>query len=277
MAKPIDELTIMNDFLFGVVMRQEKYCKPLLEYILKVKIRKIDYVKDQEGIEAGVPDAKSIRLDVYVEDDKGTVYDLEVQTTDKRNLGKRTRYYQSMIDIRVLEKGQDYKKLKKSFVIFICNYDPFGKSRFVYTFRNRCDEDYEVVLKDEAAKIVVNTKGTVGDISDDLKAVIKYMDTGVVSNEYTKALDAEVESVKSDEKVRLQYMLLMEAYAHERSMGEYIRVVSQIRDAIGELTTKQMSKYFKVKEKACQDAVECISVHPDWDDEQVADHVEWEE
>ena len=46
MAKPIDELTIMNDFLFGVVMRQEKYCKPLLEYILKVKIRKIDYVKD---------------------------------------------------------------------------------------------------------------------------------------------------------------------------------------------------------------------------------------
>lgn len=277
MAKPIEELTIMNDFLFGVVMRQEQFCKPLLEYILKVKIRKIEYINEQESLEAGVPNAKSIRLDVYVEDDEGTVYDLEVQATDKRNLGKRTRFYQSMIDIRVLEKGQDYKKLKKSFVIFICNYDPYGKSRYIYTFRNRCDEDFEVLLKDEATKIVINTKGTVGDIGDDLKAVIKYMDTGVASTEYTKALDAEVESVKSDEKVRMQYMLLMEAYAHERSIGEYIRVVSQIRDAIGDFTTKQMSKYFKVKEKACKNAVECIKAHPDWDDEQIADHVDWEE
>ena len=47
---------------------------------------------------------------------------------------------------------------------------------------------------------MINTKGNVGDIGDDLKAVIKYMDTGVASTEYTKALDAEVESVKSDEK-----------------------------------------------------------------------------
>ena len=238
---------------------------------------KIVYINEQESLEAGVSNAKSLRLDVYVEDGEGTVYDIEVQTTDKGNLGKRTRFYQSMIDIRVLEKGQDYKKLKKSFIIFICNYDPYGRSRYIYTFRNRCDEDFDILLKDEATKIVINTKGTVGDIGEDLKAVISYMDTGVASTEYTKALDAEVESVKSDEKVRMQYMLLMEAYARERSIGEYIRVVSQIRDAIGDFTTKQMAKYFKVKEKACKDAVEYITTHPDWDDEQIADHVDWEE
>ena len=72
-------------------------------------------------------------------------------------------------------------------------------------------------------------------------------------------------------------MLLMEAYAHERSVGEYIKVVSLIRNAIDDLTTMQMAKYFKVKEKACEDAVECIKTHPDWDDEQIADHVDWEE
>ena len=144
----------MNDFLFDVIMRQEQFCKPLLEYILKVKIRKIVYIREQESLKAGVPKAKSIRMDVYIEDDAGTVYDLEVQTTNKRNLGKRTRYYQSMIDTRVLEKGQDYNLLKKSFVIFICNYDPFGKSRYIYTFRNRCDEDFDVLLKDEATKII---------------------------------------------------------------------------------------------------------------------------
>lgn len=258
-------------------MRQEQYCKPLLEYILKVKIKKIIYLNEQETFEAGVPTTKSIRLDVYVEDSEGTVYDLEVQTTNKRNLGKRTRFYQSMIDIRVLEKGQDYNQLKKSFVIFICNYDPYGKSRYVYTFRNRCDEDFEVLLKDEATKIVINTKGTEGVISEELKAVIRYMDTGITSTEYTKALDAEGENIKSDEKVRMQYMLLMEAFARERSIGGYIAKVSQIRDTIDELSTKQMAKYFKLNENACMNAVECIITHPDWDDEQVAESIDWEE
>ena len=86
MAMSLQDLTLMNDFMFSVVMQQEQFCKPLLEYILKVKIRKIEYVKEQETIESSVPTAKSIRLDVYVEDDEGTVYDLEVQTTNKRNI-----------------------------------------------------------------------------------------------------------------------------------------------------------------------------------------------
>ena len=200
-------------------MRQEKFCKPLLEFILDVKIRKLVYTNAQENISAGILNAKSIRLYVYVEDDASTVYDIEVQTTDKHNLGKRTRYYQSMIDIRVLEKGQDYKKLKKSFVIFICNYDPFKKSRLVYTFRNRCDEDYDIILPDEAAKIIINTKGTVGNVSPELRAVIQYMESGLASTEYTKSLDEEVVSVKADEKVRREYMLLMEAFANERIAG----------------------------------------------------------
>ena len=277
MAMSLQDLTLMNDFMFSVVMQQEQFCKPLLEYILKVKIRKIEYVKEQETIESSVPTAKSVRLDVYVEDEEGAVYDLEVQTTNKRNLGKRPRYYQSMIDIRVLEKGQDYKKLKKSFVIFICNYDPFGKSRYIYTFRNRCDEDNGILLEDEATKIIINTKGTIGDISEDLKAVIRYLDTGVASTEYTRALDAEVESVKSDEKVRMQYMLLVEAYARERSMGRYVTLVSQIRNAIGEFNSKQMARYFKAREKECIATIECIKAHPDWDDERVAEEIDWEE
>jgi len=202
---------------------------------------------------------------------------LEVQTTDKRNLGKRSRFYQSMIDIRVLEKGQDYKKLKKSFVIFICNYDPYGKSRHIYTFRNRCDEDFEVLLKDEAEKIVINTKGTVGDIGDDLKAVIKYMDTGVASTEYTKALDAEVESVKSDEKVRMQYMLLMEAYARERTLGDGRRVVRLVRRKTNKLSIEDMADMFDISLRECNSIVTLIAEHPDWDDEQIADQVDWED
>ena len=277
MQRTIEQLTIMNDFLFGIVMRQEKFCKPLLEFILGVKIRKLVYHNEQETISAGVPNSKSIRLDVYVEDDAGTVYDLEVQTTDKRNLGKRTRYYQSMIDVRVLEHGEDYKKLRKSFIIFICNYDPFGKSQMIYTFKTRCDEAPDVLLGDEATKIIINTKGTLGNISDELKAVIKYMDSGITESEYTEELDREVAVVKNDEKVRREYMLLAEAYARERSMGAYARVVSQIRDALNELTVSTMAKYFKVSERDCEAVIECIKEHPDWDNEQIAEEIYWED
>ena len=273
----IDELTIMNDVVFGVVMRQEKYCKPLLEFILGIKIKKIVYENDQETISAPVIKAKSIRLDVYVEDNAGTVYDIEVQTTNKYNVGKRTRYYQSMIDVRVLDKGQDYRKLKKSFVIFICNYDPFGKSRLIYTFRNRCDEDYSIILPDEASKIIINTKGTIGDISDELRAVIQYMDSGSATTEYTKSLDEEVATVKADEKFRRQYMLLMEAYAMKEETGEHKRVVSQIRKSLKRkrFSAEEMADYFDVSERDCTAVLNCIREHPDWDDRQVAEAVYW--
>lgn len=72
-------------------------------------------------------------------------------------------------------------------------------------------------------------------------------------------------------------MLLVEAYARERTMGEYRRVVSQIRDAIGDFSTKQLAKILKVREKDCAAAIECIEAHPDWDDDQVAEHIDWED
>ena len=79
--------------------------------------------------------------DVYVEDDQNTVFNLEMQTSDNRNLPKRMRYYQGVIDLNILQKGQDYTKLKKSYVIFICTFDPFGEGRHIYTFCNTCQEN----------------------------------------------------------------------------------------------------------------------------------------
>ena len=275
--KPLDELTLMNDFIFGIIMRQEKYCKPLLEFILNVKIKKLVYVNDQETISSDILTAKSIRLDVYVEDNAGTIYDIEVQTTNKYNLGKRTRFYQSMIDVRTLEKGHNYKKLRKSFIIFICNYDPFNKNHIVYTFRNRCDQDYNVILNDEATKIIINTKGTLGEVSSGLGAVIQYLDSGVASDEYTKALDEEVTAVKTDEKVRREYMLLAEAYAMREETGEHKRVVSQIRKSSNRLSPQEMADYFDVTEQDCVAVLDCIREHPDWDDRQIAEEVYWDD
>ena len=75
--KQLEELTITDDFMFGAVMQDETYCKALLEYILNVKIRRISYPELQKEINLDY-DAKGIRLDVYVEDEQNTVYDIEI-------------------------------------------------------------------------------------------------------------------------------------------------------------------------------------------------------
>ena len=200
MPTSIDRLTIMNDFMFSTVMKKEEFCIPLLEAILGVKIRSITYLNTQESIQAEIPDSRGVRLDVYVEDDANTVYDIDMQTTSNSNLAKRMRMYQSMIDARTLESGDDFNLLKKSFVIFITNYDPFGADRYVYTFRSRCDEDYGIVLNDAATKMVINTNGSLGEISPELATLIRYMKDGETGNDYTEKLDREVRLIRNDEK-----------------------------------------------------------------------------
>lgn len=126
MEKTFEELQIKDDFMFSVIMRDPKFCKPFLERILGIKISYIEYPKSQETIDISA-DAKSVRLDIYVEDGKDTVYNIEMQTTENRNIPMRTRYYQGMIDLNILEKGDNYKDLKRSFVIFVCTFDLFGE------------------------------------------------------------------------------------------------------------------------------------------------------
>ena len=103
-----EELGISNDFLFGKVMQDAQLCKELLQRILPGL--KIDHVEYPEGQKTICPDAdaKSIRMDVYVRDGKGTVYDIEMQVADTGELPKRARYYQGMVDLQLIDKGEHY-------------------------------------------------------------------------------------------------------------------------------------------------------------------------
>ena len=268
-----ERIPITDDFLFGAVMRKKKYCIPLLEVILNVKIRDIAYVNEQQAISAEVPGAKSIRLDVYVEDDQNTVYDIEIQTTWKLNLPKRTRMYQSMIDIRAMEKGQDYTKLKKSFVIFICTYDPYQSERYVYTFSKRCNEENEIILEDDATIILLNTKGKKGIISSELRALLEYFDSGVPQNDYTRALDGEVELFNADEKWRMERMTLMDAYATQREIGRYNHTVASIRRRAKRNPASLDAEYAEdlgISLSNMEEVTALIQQHPDWDDAKIA-------
>jgi predicted transposase/invertase (TIGR01784 family) len=202
-----ESLSFANNFMFAKVMRNPVLCRKLLEVILDVEIEKIEYPEEEKVIDIAA-DAKSVRLDVYVKDDKNTVYNVEMQATDTKELPKRSRYYQAMIDLNLIEKGQPYNKLNKSYVIFICMFDVFGKGRHIYTFENICLQDSTLSLGDETTKVFLNPRSDMNDVDEELNNFLKYLADGTVSDSFTQGLSDEVTKVKQNKEWRREYMAL---------------------------------------------------------------------
>lgn len=194
-----EEIGLSNDFIFGKVMSDPELCKELLERILPgIEIDHIEYPELQKPIKEDV-DARSVRLDVYVKDGKNTVYDIEMQKVNTRELPKRSRYYQGMMDLQLIDSGQPYKKLNQSYVIFICLEDVFGKNRHIYTFENICREDPGIKLRDGAIKIFLNAKGNLNDVSSELRAFLDYLGGKKSEDEYVQKLEKAVREAKHNE------------------------------------------------------------------------------
>ena len=137
--KNLQELTIKDNFMFGAVMLEEANCRGFLEMVLGIPIQSLSI--DLEKSMVYHPEYKGIRLDVIAKDEANTHYNVEMQVLQKAALGRRSRYYHSQIDMELLTSGLDYSKLPNSFVIFVCDYDPFGLKKYCYTFLNRCEEE----------------------------------------------------------------------------------------------------------------------------------------
>ena len=103
MPKSISELTFIDDGMFQAVMRQPGISEKVIEELLHVKVKKIVYPELEKSI-APFYTTKGVRLDVYLKDED-RIIDVEMQSYKQDSIGKRTRYYQSMIDIDSLMKG----------------------------------------------------------------------------------------------------------------------------------------------------------------------------
>lgn len=205
---PYEELTIQDNFIFQKVMRNKRICKGTLERLLDIEIKDISYPEEEKTINVR-QDSKSIRLDVYVNDDKGTVFNIEMQTSkDMEELVKRTRYYQALIDIDLLEKGQDYESLNDTYIIFICAFGLFGGNRHKYTFKNLCLEEQGLDLKDGTTKMFLSAKGTADDISKPLKNFLDYIDGQAPADELMREIDDEVTTARHCDDWRREYMTL---------------------------------------------------------------------
>ena len=199
--------TISNNFMFRLVMEKSELCRQLLERVLDVKISEINYPEGEKSLEAQLT-SKGVRLDIYVTLADGTVIDVEMQASDsfKEALGKRTRYYQSVLDNDALKKGELYSRLRKTYIIFICTFDPFDKNFTKYTFSSRCHEDYELSLDDDVYKIFLNTQGDRHQVSRSLANLMDYINNNEPNDDFTRSLQEEVELQRDDDGKRALYM-----------------------------------------------------------------------
>ncbi len=220
MSKKFDELEFKDDFMFSRVMLDKDVCIGILNEIFpEMGIEDVEYPVAQKVIDKRV-DAKGIRLDVFTKDPDGNVYDMETQTSIRKELPRRSRYYQGLLDLDLIEKGQKYDKLSNSYIIFICTDRIFDTNYSFYTFRPRCVEHENVVFDAGVNWVFISTKGDRTGLSDNFKALLTYIDTHEIEdNDFVRMIDRRVQAVRESREWRLEYMLLTERDEENKEQG----------------------------------------------------------
>ena len=224
MRNKLQKLTIRDHFMFGAVMMEPDNCRRLLELVLGISIKEI--VVDLEKTLVYRPEYRGVRLDVLANDGNDTRYNVELQVKDERALPLRSRYYHSQIDMELLTSGLDYSKLPGAYVIFICDFDPFGLKKYCYTFLNRCEEDSTLRLEDGSVTMFLSTRGENGDeVPEGLIRFLEFIHddspgrTVAYEDGFVTQLQNTMTRIKASREMGERYMLLEELLKDERAEG----------------------------------------------------------
>ena len=271
-------IPIENDLMFASVMRKKKACTQLLQIIFPDKeIDRIEYVgnfdNEEKYVEVEVqkflqlgPQNKSIRLDLYFKN-SDTVYNVELQRSNRGNIARRARAYSSLIDANLLDRGMKYGKLIDSYVIFLCTFDPFDRDRYIYKFQSTCEEE-DLCEDNGRYNIYLNTKGSKGHINFDLEELFKYINGGKsaigmkTNSNAVKTIDGYVKEFNSNDTWRKGAMTLemlmqdnydqgvadAEARAEAKAQKEIVKAQEELAKAKEE---KAAAEAKAKEEKAC--------------------------
>lgn len=246
MRKQFKDLDLSNAFLFSAALADEQTCQLVLEIILGRKIPKVTVHTEHAILYSS--EFRSVRLDVYAEDEFRVSYDMEMQNQDEKNLAKRSRYYQAEMDVASLKPGEDFDRLKPSCIIYICTFDPFGKGLYQYVFEEYCKEA-AFPLGDETRKIFLNTKGSRQEnVSQELIHFLRYVEesTDAVAGEETESsvglLHQKISGLKKRRELEESYMrfeeLLQDSRAEGKAEGKVEGRVAGKRESVLELLTE---------------------------------------
>ena len=240
--KSLQDLTLLDRFLFAEVMEDAETFENVLSIILGQDIS-IKGHPQSEHEKRTSPLKRQVRLDVWAEDDTDAVYNIEAQKENTKNLPHRSRFYQALIDSKLLDPGEiDFSKMKDCYSIIIAPFDLFGEGLYQYTFQMNCNETGQP-LNDGAIRIFLNTHGqNPEDIfcsTPRLQEIKKHVNIVKSSEEIgVKYMQEWEEKILEKRKARAEGLAegraegLAEGRAEGLAEGDYFRLIQQIKKKI---------------------------------------------
>ena len=188
------------------------------------------------------PEYKGVRLDVYAKNEHNTRYNVEMQVAKKAELGKRVRYYHGQIDMELLLSGSDYTELPEVYVIFICDFDPFGKKKYRYTFTKQCEEEPGAQLQDGCKSIFLSTRGENDrEVPGELVSFLNFVKADLSESEtdfeddFVEKLQNTIRRIKSNREMEERFMIFEEMLRDERAEGKAEAVLEMLLELMNDL------------------------------------------
>ena len=216
-SKTLQELNLTDDFLFDVATEELENCKAIIELTTGLRLKSLKWKSGQKVIH-NLPGKRGVRLDFIAESEDGRIFDVEMQNRNEGNIPKRTRFYQALIDAPILKSGErGFDKMNPLYIIIICNYDPYGKKKYCYTFDNQCKEVPGLRLGDEVTKLLLSTRGeNKEEVSKELVDFLHYVtesnENGLPDecDERLKRLHESIREIKASADMEVEYMKMEE-------------------------------------------------------------------
>ncbi len=230
------DLTIRDAFMFAAVMSDPEICRRVLELALGIPISEV-HIQTEKTMSYH-SEYHGVRLDVYAADVNRTRFNVEMQVTLQKFLPKRSRYYHDQIDMDALLTGNSYEDLPDTYVIFICDFDPFGDGLYRYSTGTYCEETGNRI-NDGVKTIYLNAHGkNRKDIPEELLEFLDYVkNTGrrkeiSTTDPFVRHLQNTIDTIKQDRSMEERYMLLEEMMRNEKQEGRQEIAVQFLLDSL---------------------------------------------
>ena len=255
--KPLEDMNVIDDFLFTEMVTDEvrgpEVCRIILSRVLKREVGEISY-EVQKAVPGVSESSHGIRLDAYIREKRCpskdnrsdiSVYDIEPDNKSSKKiwLPRRSRYYGSLIDSKLLKAGIDYDKLPDLITIFILSYDPFDMGNMYYEAGTTLKTHPEIPYNDGMRRIYLYVNGKLPeDATEDdrkLQNLLKYIGSSISDNvvdEKIEKLDSIVRETKADKNVGVRYV---KSWEWEREIRE--EVTEEVTEAVTKAVKKEDS------------------------------------
>ena len=233
----IERFRLMDDDFMSKCLENAPEC---IELILRIILGKKDLkvVKSQTEYPIKSLQGRGVRFDVFARDSKGREYDIEIQRADHGAEPKRARYNSALMDANALKSGDDFGKLRDTYVIFITENDVMKRGQDVYSYL-RIEENNGDRLHDGTHIIYVN--GATRSTSDIGKLVHDFQCSDVEEMHFD-VLKKQVNQFKNSEEGRHVMCKAMERIKAEGKHETMLATAKRmLKDGI--LALKDIARY----------------------------------